>query len=196
MKRNLSHTFEENSTVKATLLLPEKLYDEIKALSIKIDFSSLIEKYSHLLEKEGLAIQSSKPTTKYQEKGLKLKRIDFRPLSVDWVIFKIAATGHGISMCLFFAHIMKLELQEFSSQNLLPDRISDNLPSEVKTLTTLENSGTPLIQDSLVECRLVYLGQSQKYRKSFIILRDLRNSDVRNTAYSLNQSQILEKLYI
>lgn len=194
MKRNLLCDIEDNSTVKATLLLPEELYTEIKALSIKIDFSCLIEKYSHLFESEGLPIQSNKPTTKYQNKGLKLKRIDFRPLTKDWAIFKVTAIGHGVSMCLLFAFIIKLELQTLNPQYLLTDRTSENLSSKPKTLPITEEDGTPFVQDSCVECRLTYIGQSKKYRKSFIILRDFRNSEVRNSAFSLNQSEIQEKL--
>ena len=49
-------------------------------------------------------------TVNYQEKGLFLERIDFRPVENQWVQMKLLASAHNMSVCSFFVMLLLLDI--------------------------------------------------------------------------------------
>ncbi|EMF82158.1 PF07600 family protein [Leptospira weilii serovar Topaz str. LT2116] len=93
-----------------TLLIPEQIVRlrKLRADKLNQELSFLLKKYQKsALEKKFLG--RSFPAVSYQRKGLKLKKMNFRPNEKDWVALGVLALGLGVSRCLLFAILEEWE---------------------------------------------------------------------------------------
>ena len=54
----------------------------------------------------------------YQEKGLNLRRIHFRPYETDWIKLRLMAFSLNMSMCALFVMLLQLEMAGLLCQNV------------------------------------------------------------------------------
>ena len=98
---------------KATLLIPEfalSLFANLlrKHGNTKSILIYLLNKY-HKTGSQFYRNNSVSSTILYQEKGLNLHRIDFRPWEESWMNLKILALSNNMSLCRFFVMLILLE---------------------------------------------------------------------------------------
>ncbi|EMK11391.1 MULTISPECIES: DUF1564 family protein [Leptospira] len=102
-------TFRKKGT-PVTLLIPEQIVHlrKLKPNKLSQELSFLLKKYQKCeLEKKFLG--RSFPAVSYQRKGLKLKKMNFRPNEKDWVTLGVLALGLGVSRCLLFTILAEWE---------------------------------------------------------------------------------------
>lgn len=106
----------EGDTV-STLLIPAELLPTLEKLkessSLKSILKILLKKYKFLLLSENVRF-SNKARLQYQEDGLDLKTIKFRPDLKDWMELGIIAYSLGFSRCFLFSFLLSLEVSPFS----------------------------------------------------------------------------------
>lgn len=78
----------------------------------------LLRKYKKYLLSGNLPENPPNPTTRYQETGLNLIRINFRPDADDWCELGLLATSLGISRCRLFRWLLWLESIGFYEKHL------------------------------------------------------------------------------
>ncbi|ALO28279.1 DUF1564 family protein [Leptospira borgpetersenii] len=102
-------TFRKKGT-PVTLLIPEQIVHlrKLKPNKLSQELSFLLKRYQKCaLEKKFLG--RSFPAVSYQRKGLKLKKMNFRPNEKDWVTLGVLALGLGVSRCLLFTILAEWE---------------------------------------------------------------------------------------
>ncbi|XDD52485.1 DUF1564 family protein [Leptospira sp. WS92.C1] len=99
-----------------TLLIPENLVRlrKLKAAKLNQELNYLLKKYGTVALKKNF-LGKNLPAISYQNKGLTLKKMNFRPNEKDWVELGIIALGLGVSKCLLFAI-----LEEWECSNEVP----------------------------------------------------------------------------
>ncbi|MBM9576088.1 DUF1564 family protein [Leptospira sp. 201903070] len=96
-----------------TLLIPEQIIRKRKLQANKLnqELSFLLQKYQKAALKKRF-LGKNFPAISYQSKGLKLKRMNFRPNEKEWVELGILALGLGVSRCLLFAILEEWECNQ------------------------------------------------------------------------------------
>ncbi|MBM9500614.1 DUF1564 family protein [Leptospira sp. 201903071] len=96
-----------------TLLIPEQIIRmrRLRANKLNQELSFLLQKYQKTALKKKF-LGKSFPAISYQRKGLKLKRMNFRPNEKEWVELGILALGLGVSRCLLFAILEEWECRK------------------------------------------------------------------------------------
>ncbi len=104
----------------STLLVPEDYMGDIytefpvvktrrgHVVSIKLGLRDLLNKYRGLFAIGHLPF-SEKAKLKFQEEGLDLQEVKFRPDEADWAELGIIAYGLGVSRCWLFSYMLELE---------------------------------------------------------------------------------------
>lgn len=106
--------YEEEGTV-STLLIPKHLIKDfvLKKKKHKGNVSfylrSLLRRFRSITH-TGILPEPRKIKTEYQEKKLKLRKINFRPRNSDWVELGELALAFGKSRCWVFVHLLKLDI--------------------------------------------------------------------------------------
>lgn len=106
---------DERENTVSTLLIPEYLLKEFNQKNKKhkdnftIYLRKLLRRYRSLTH-SGLIPEPQKVKTEYQEQGLNLERINFRPKNTDWVELGELALAFGKSRCWVFVYLLKLDL--------------------------------------------------------------------------------------
>ena len=77
-------------------------------VSIKLGLKNLLNKYRGLFAMGYLPF-SEKAKLKYQDEGLDLQEVKFRPDEEDWAELGIIAYGLGVSRCWLFSYMLELE---------------------------------------------------------------------------------------
>ena len=115
-RRELSTSYGRDDTVTATLLIPEPLFNKLYHHLIgdhTCGFSSylriLVNNYK-LFTYEAALPASHKVNCQYQEPGQNLVRQDIRVETQIWVEFGLIARSLGISRCLLFVILAKIEM--------------------------------------------------------------------------------------
>ncbi len=87
-----------------TLLVPERIIRirKLKSNQLNRELSTLLKKYQNAALKKKF-LGKNFPAISYQNKGQKLKRMNFRPDEKDWIEFGLLAQGLGVSRCLLFS---------------------------------------------------------------------------------------------
>lgn len=81
-------------------------------------FNELIRRYRFLLATDQFAPDGKgKVKDHYQEAGLNLRKIAFRPMEEDWQEFKIIKQLKNMSMCLLFMYLVKLDFANFPEED-------------------------------------------------------------------------------
>ena len=106
---------ERNQTV-STLLIPKNLMPSFVFL-VKSHGSGNISVYLHnllfmyrTLTHSGMIPFPISVKTEYQEEGLDLCRVGFRPENVDWMELGELALAFGKSRCWLFVYLLKLDI--------------------------------------------------------------------------------------
>ena len=106
---------ERNQTV-STLLIPKNLMPSFVFL-VKSHGSGNISVYLHnllfmyrTLTHSGMIPFPISVKTEYQEEGLDLCRVGFRPENVDWIELGELALAFGKSRCWLFVYLLKLDI--------------------------------------------------------------------------------------
>ena len=105
---------EEEGTV-STLLIPRHLIKDfvLKKKKHKGNVSfylrSLLRRFRSITH-TGILPEPRKIKTEYQEKKLKLRKVNFRPRNSDWVELGELALAFGKSRCWVFVHLLKLDI--------------------------------------------------------------------------------------
>ncbi|TGK20671.1 DUF1564 domain-containing protein [Leptospira stimsonii] len=106
-------SFNENSADVVTLLVPKKY---LQRLSIK-DRKKLPKRLPELLKKYSKYIASSKRLNRKAGKTLyqanvgrgRMKRINARIRTRDWILLGTLAQGHGVSRCYLFNYLLWID---------------------------------------------------------------------------------------
>ncbi len=77
-------------------------------VSISLGLKNLLNKYRGLFA-IGFLPFSDKAKLRYQEEGLNLQEVKFRPEEEDWAELGIIAYGLGVSRCWLFSYMLALE---------------------------------------------------------------------------------------
>ena len=107
---------DERENTVSTLLIPEYLLKEfyLKNKEHKINFTvylrKLLRRYRALTFYSDLIPEPKKVKTEYQEEGLNLERVNFRPENADWIELGEIALAFGKSRCWVFVYLLKLDL--------------------------------------------------------------------------------------
>jgi hypothetical protein len=105
---------ERENTI-STLLIPEHLLENFLLAKEKhkgnltIYLRKLLRRYRSLAH-SGMIPEPKKVKTEYQEEGLNLQRINFRPTNSDWIELGELALAFGKSRCWVFVYLLKLDL--------------------------------------------------------------------------------------
>ena len=102
----------------STLLVPANLIDALKAKKkehgrqMSVYLRNLLKMYRTLTH-SGMLPHPRKIKTEYQEEGLNLKRVTFRPSNADWLELGELAIAFGKSRCFVFTFLLELDLFGF-----------------------------------------------------------------------------------
>ncbi|MCB1177655.1 MAG: DUF1564 family protein, partial [Leptospiraceae bacterium] len=96
----------------SSLLIPENLLIIYQKLEIKKNrreiLAYLLRKYKFFLGNWQFR-SSRKIKTLFQDSGLDLKRISFKPRNSDWLELGTIAMGFGVSRTYLFSYLLELE---------------------------------------------------------------------------------------
>ncbi|MBP7280939.1 MAG: DUF1564 family protein [Leptospiraceae bacterium] len=115
----------------STVLVPAHLLNDMKKKtqehgnSLVFYLHNLLRMYRTLTH-SGMIPPSRKIKTEYQDEGLKLKRLNFRPNSTDWIELGELALAFGKSRCWMFTYLLELDilgLWEILSESGLSDAV-------------------------------------------------------------------------
>jgi len=115
----------------STLLIPDHLLDQMKEKtqehgnSLVVYLHNLLRMYRTLTH-SGLIPIPRKVKTEYQDEGLNLHRLNFRPSSADWIELGELALAFGKSRCWMFTFLLELDilgLWEILSESGLSDAV-------------------------------------------------------------------------
>jgi hypothetical protein len=107
---------DERENTVSTLLIPEYLLKEfyLKNKKHKENFTvylrKLLRRYRALTFYSDLIPEPKKVKAEYQEEGLNLERVNFRPENADWIELGEIALAFGKSRCWVFVYLLKLDL--------------------------------------------------------------------------------------
>lgn len=102
----------------STLLVPAHLIDALKAKKnehgrqMSVYLRNLLKMYRTLTH-SGMLPHPRKIKTEYQDEGLNLKRVTFRPSNTDWLELGELAIAFGKSRCFVFTFLLELDLLGF-----------------------------------------------------------------------------------
>lgn len=99
----------------STLLIPSHLLDELKRKNVKqmaAYLRNLLKMYRTVTH-SGMIPDPRKIKTEYQDEGLNLKRVSFRPDNADWIELGELALAFGKSRCWVFTFLLELDLTGF-----------------------------------------------------------------------------------
>ncbi|MBK8395783.1 MAG: DUF1564 family protein [Leptospiraceae bacterium] len=112
----LLDTLEDRSQTVSTLLIPENLMPNFLFLlknhgadNITVYLQNLLSMYRTITH-SGLIPKPIHVKTEYQDEGLNLKRIGFRPNNTDWIELGELALAFGKSRCWLFVYLLKLDI--------------------------------------------------------------------------------------
>ena len=119
-----SKTFKINELWKkdksvSTLLIPAHLIEALKlkkkehGKQMAVYLRNLLKMYRTLTH-SGMIPDPRKIKTEYQDEGLDLKRVSFRPSNSDWLELGELALAFGKSRCWMFTFLFELDLMGFS----------------------------------------------------------------------------------
>jgi len=106
---------DERDNTVSTLLIPENMLEDFLGEkgkhqdNISIYLRKLLRRYRSLTH-SGMIPTPIKVKTEYQEEGLNLKKINFRPMNSDWVELGELGLAFGKSRCWMFIYLLKLDL--------------------------------------------------------------------------------------
>ena len=106
---------DEQEITVSTLLIPEHLLEDFLRAKQKhkenltIYLRKLLRRYRSLTH-SGMIPVPTKVKTEYQEEGLNLQRLNFRPMNSDWIELGELALAFGKSRCWVFVYLLKLDL--------------------------------------------------------------------------------------
>ncbi len=99
----------------STLLVPAHLIEALKekkkehGRQMAVYLRNLLKMYRTLTH-SGMLPAPRKIKTEYQEEGLDLKRVTFRPSNADWLELGELAIAFGKSRCFVFTFLLELDL--------------------------------------------------------------------------------------
>lgn len=102
----------------STLLIPAHLCDPLKQKQKDLGknltgyLRFLLKSYKSLTH-SGMLPPPQKIKTEFQDEGLDLKRVSFRPHNVDWIELGELALAFGKSRCWMFTFLFELDLTGF-----------------------------------------------------------------------------------
>ena len=105
---------ERDKTI-STLLVPAHLIADLKEKlkahgnSFSAYFRNLLSMYRAITH-SGMLPEPKKIKTEYQEEGMRLVRVSFRPANADWIEIGELAIAFGKSRCWIFTHLLELDL--------------------------------------------------------------------------------------
>ena len=119
-----SKTFKINELWKkdksvSTLRIPAHLIEALKlkkkehGKQMAVYLRNLLKMYRTLTH-SGMIPDPRKIKTEYQDEGLDLKRVSFRPSNSDWLELGELALAFGKSRCWMFTFLFELDLMGFS----------------------------------------------------------------------------------
>ena len=88
----------------------------------------------------------AKIKTEYQNEGLDLKRVSFRPNNADWIELGELALAFGKSRCFVFTFLLELDLSGFWEM-LYESGLNDAVPTKNKLLLRVTYSLERIYQD-------------------------------------------------
>lgn len=103
----------------STLLVPAHLIQALKSKKnihgkkISAYLRNILKMYRTLTH-SGMIPDPRKIKTEYQDEGLDLKRVSFRPGNADWLELGELALAFGKSRCWVFTFLLELDLTGFS----------------------------------------------------------------------------------
>ncbi|EMN49485.1 PF07600 family protein [Leptospira interrogans str. L1207] len=106
-------SFETNHSETITLLIPQDtwfrfLENDRKILSKKIpEFLKTYGKY--FSSQKHISKKAEKILYQPSQKNQKMKRVNVRVKSKNWILFEILAQAHGVSRCYLFNYLLWLE---------------------------------------------------------------------------------------
>ena len=138
------------SLTPSTLLIPECYLDFFQMRkqqfgSINAYFLYLFAKYVRNLRQYGITPQrtTQKWKTQYQANGLDLKKRNFIPDAQVWESNREIARAFGVSICLLFVIVMKLDLREWEAEGR-PDTVPELvIPQKQRTSYPCFKEGGP-----------------------------------------------------
>ena len=136
---------EMEKKIPCSLLIPENLLssfeNEISAFrSVNNFLLVLLENFGPPQEENDIPISlDARLTTRYQEKGQSLQRIDFRVESRVWQALKLIARSRGISMCYLFVILFIIFLNETDNLQLTQYTLNKFLSSYLFTENLNQN---------------------------------------------------------
>ncbi len=120
----------------STLLIPKHMIEDFLRVreknNISIYLRKLLRRYRTFTH-TGMIPEPKKVKTEYQEEGLDLQRINFRPMNSDWIELGELALAFGKSRCWVFVYLLKLDLL-----GLFRILVQAGLKKIVPTLPSLE----------------------------------------------------------
>ncbi len=120
----------------STLLVPAHLIDALKlkknehGRQISVYLRNLLKMYKTLTH-SGMLPRPRKIKTEFQDEGLDLKRITFRPNNADWLELGELALAFGKSRCWVFTFLFELDLTGFW-ETLYESGLNDAVPTKNK----------------------------------------------------------------
>ena len=130
------HNIREKEKSVSTLLIPSHLLISLnqkrnehgKKLSTYLrNHLSLYRTFTH----SGMMPPPCKMKTEYQEEGLNLKRVCFRPNNADWLELGELALAFGKSRCWVFIFLLELDLSGFTEM-LYESELDNAVPTKLE----------------------------------------------------------------
>ncbi|MBK8398660.1 MAG: DUF1564 family protein [Leptospiraceae bacterium] len=130
------HNIREKEKSVSTLLIPSHLLISLnqkrnehgKKLSTYLrNLLSLYRTFTH----SGMMPPPCKMKTEYQEEGLNLKRVCFRPNNADWLELGELALAFGKSRCWVFIFLLELDLSGFTEM-LYESELDNAVPTKLE----------------------------------------------------------------
>lgn len=134
VRKNIN--LEENSV--STLLIPEYLYEDFRLKTKKFKgntslyLQSLLRRFRTVTH-SGLIPEPEKLKTSFQERGLNLQKVSFKPKNVDWIELGELAFAFGKSRCWLFVFLLKLDIV-----NMWNSLVEAGLKKIVPTISNLK----------------------------------------------------------
>ncbi|MCB1177985.1 MAG: DUF1564 family protein [Leptospiraceae bacterium] len=127
----------------STLKIPKSLYTQMArkygTRKVRGTLRYLLNRYRGYLA-VGYLPWSGKVKTLYQDKGLDLINLKFRPNNEDWTELSIIAFSLGVTKCWLFSHLLKLDffgIGEFLEKKEFNDVLATPRHSRPKCLVQI-----------------------------------------------------------
>ncbi|MBP9885822.1 MAG: DUF1564 family protein [Leptospiraceae bacterium] len=135
----------------STLLVPAHLIEALKlkkrehGRQMAVYLRNLLKMYRTLTH-SGMLPNPRKIKTEYQEEGLDLKRVSFRPNNADWLELGELALAFGKSRCYVFTFLLELDLTGFWDM-LYYSGLNDAVPTQDNLILKVSWSLRRVLQD-------------------------------------------------